>query len=122
MTTCNTIEFNNKFSLIVFFGFPGGSDNKERICLQSGRPGSIPGLGRPPGGGHGKPLQNSCLENPMDRGAWQAVIHGITKSRTPLNMTKHNSVRGQMATKLHKVYIRLIQIQSQDTKRRLKKG
>ena len=58
----------------------------------------------------------------MDKGAWQAVIHGITKSRTPLNMTKHNSVRGQMATKLHKVYIRLIQIQSQDTKRRLKKG
>ena len=84
--------------------------------------GLILGLGKSPGGGHGNPLQNSCLENPMDKGAWQAVIHGITKSRTPLNMTKHNSVRGQMATKLHKVYIRLIQIQSQDTKRRLKKG
>ena len=58
----------------------------------------------------------------MDRGAWQATVHGVTKSRTPLNMTKHNSVPGQMATKLHKVYIRLVQIQSQDTNRRFTKG
>ena len=42
--------------------------------------GSIPGLGRSPRGGHGYPLQYSCLENPMDRGAWQATVHGITKS------------------------------------------
>ena len=41
--------------------------------------GSIPGLGRCPGGGHGNPLQYSCLENPMDRGAWQATVHGIAK-------------------------------------------
>ena len=41
--------------------------------------GSIPGLGRSPGGGHGNPLQYSCLENPMDRGAWQATTHGINK-------------------------------------------
>ena len=42
--------------------------------------GSIPGSGRSPGGGHGNPLQYSCLENPMDRGAWQATLHGITES------------------------------------------
>ena len=42
--------------------------------------GSIPGPGRSPGGGHGNPLQYSCLENPMDRGAWRATLHGITDS------------------------------------------
>ena len=44
--------------------------------------GSIPGLGRSPGGGHGNPLQDSCLENPMDRGARQSTVHGVTKSWT----------------------------------------
>ena len=44
--------------------------------------GLIPGLGRSPGGGHGNPLQYSCLENPMDRGAWWATVHGAAKSRT----------------------------------------
>ena len=43
--------------------------------------GSIPGLGRSPGGGNGNSLQYSCLENPMDRGAWQATIHGLAKSK-----------------------------------------
>ena len=47
-------------------GFPGGSDGKEAAC-KAGDLGSIPGLGRSPGGGHGNPLQYSCLENPMDR-------------------------------------------------------
>ena len=42
----------------------------------------IPGLGRSPGGGHGNPLQDSCLENPMDRGAWWATVHGGAKSQT----------------------------------------
>ena len=46
--------------------------------------GSIPGSGRPPGGGHGKPLQCSCLENPMDRGGWQATVHRFTKNQTQL--------------------------------------
>ena len=45
-------------------------------------PGLIPGWGRSPGGGHGNPLQYSCLENPMDRGAWGAVVHRVTKSWT----------------------------------------
>ena len=46
--------------------------------------GSIPGLGRSRGGGHGNPLQYSCLENPMDRGAWQATVHRVAKSWTRL--------------------------------------
>ena len=47
--------------------------------------GSITGLGRPPGKGNGNPLQYSCLENPMDRGAWWAAVHTVTKSRTRLS-------------------------------------
>ena len=47
--------------------------------------GLIPGLGRSPGGGNGKPLQYSCLENPMDRGALQATVHGVTRSQTRLS-------------------------------------
>ena len=44
----------------------------------------IPASGRSPGGGHGKPLQDSCLENPMDRGAWRATVHGVAKSQTQM--------------------------------------
>ena len=57
-------------------GFPGGSDGEESAC-NAGDPGSIPGLGRSPGEGHGKPLQYSCLENPVDRGALQATIQRV---------------------------------------------
>ena len=60
-------------------GFPGGSDGKESTC-NAGDPGAIPGSGRSLGGGHGNSLQYSCLENPMDRGAWQAIVHGIEES------------------------------------------
>jgi len=49
---------------------------------------SVPGLGRSPGEGHGNPLQYSCLENPTDRGAWQATVHRVTKSQTRLNQLK----------------------------------
>ena len=49
-----------------------------------GDKGSIPGLGRSPGGGNGNPLQYSCLENSMDRGAWQAIVHGIIRARHDL--------------------------------------
>ena len=62
----------------VLIGFLGGSDSKESAC-NVGDLGSIPGLGRSLGGGHGNPLQYSCLENPMDRGAWQATVHGVAK-------------------------------------------
>ena len=65
-------------------GFPGGSVSKESAS-NAGDPGSIAGLGRSPGEGNGSPLQYSCLENLMDRGAWWATIHGVTKSRTQLS-------------------------------------
>ena len=51
------------------------------VCNARGL-GLIPGLGRSPGGEHGNPLQYSCLENPLDRGAWWATVHGVAKSRT----------------------------------------
>ena len=51
--------------------------------------GSIPELGRSPGGGHGDPLQYSCLENPMDRGAWRATVHSVAKSWTQLKQLAH---------------------------------
>ena len=60
-------------------GFPAGSDAKECAC-SAGDPGSTPGSGRSPGERSGNPLQYSCLENPMDRGAWWATVHGVTKS------------------------------------------
>ena len=61
--------------------FSGGSDGKESAC-NVGDLGSIPGLERSPGGGHGNPFQYSCPENPMDRGAWRAAVPGVTKSWT----------------------------------------
>ena len=68
----------------LLLGFPGGSDDKESAS-NVGDPGSIPGLGRSPGEGNGNPLQYSCLENSMDRGAWQDMVHGIAKSQTRLS-------------------------------------
>ena len=62
-------------------GFPGTSDSKES-AYNVGDPGSVPGYRRSLGEGNGNLLQYSCLENPMDRGAWQARIHGVTKSQT----------------------------------------
>ena len=58
-----------------------GSEGKASAC-NMGDPDSIPGLGRCPGGENGNPLQYACLENARDRGAWQAKVHGVTKSRT----------------------------------------
>ena len=72
-------------------GFPAGASGKKK--KKKNPPanagdirdlGSVPGWGRSPGGGHGNPLQYSCLENPMDRGAWQAAVHGFTKSQARL--------------------------------------
>ena len=62
-------------------GFPGGSAVKNTSAnIGDTDQGLIPGLGRSPGGGNGNPLQYSCLENPMDRGACRATVHGVTKS------------------------------------------
>ena len=62
----------------------GGSDGKES-AYNVGDPGSIPGLGRSPAGGHGNPLQYSCLENPTDKGAWRARVHMVAMSQTRLS-------------------------------------
>ena len=62
----------------VILGFPGGSEVKASAC-NAGDLGSIPGLGRFPGEGYGSPLQYSCLENPMDRGAWWATVYGLQR-------------------------------------------
>ena len=70
--------------LDLTWDFPGGSDGKVSAC-NAGDSGSIPGLGRSPGEGNGNPLQYSCLENSMDGGAWWAIVHGVTKSRTQLS-------------------------------------
>ena len=68
----------------TWVGFPGGSEVEASAC-NAGDLGSIPGSGRSSGDGNGHPLQYSCLENPMDRGAWQATVHGVAKSRTRLS-------------------------------------
>ena len=65
-------------------GFLGGSDGEES-AQNAGKLDSIPRLKRAPGEGNGYPLQYSCLENSMDREAWQAKVHGIAKSQTRLS-------------------------------------
>ena len=64
--------------VLVFKGFPGGAEVKASACNVGGL-GSIPGLGRSPGEGNGNPLQYSCLENPMDRGALWATVHQLQR-------------------------------------------
>ena len=79
----------NFVRVVTFLGFPGGSEVKDSAC-NAGDLGSIPGLGRSPGEGNGNPLQYSCLENPMDRGAWWATVHGVAKSQTRLSNFTHS--------------------------------
>ena len=64
---------------VAVLGFPGGS-GVVNLPVNAGDPGLILGLGRSPGEGSGNPLQYSHLDNPMDRGAWQATVHGVAKS------------------------------------------
>ena len=65
----------------IYRGFPGGSDGRERTC-NVGDLASIPGSVKFPGEGNGYPRQHPCLENSMDRGAWQATVHRVAKSWT----------------------------------------
>ena len=74
--------------------FPGGSDGKEAACNEGGL-GSVPGSGRSPEEGNVYPLQFSCLENPMDRGAWWNIVRGVAKSQTRLS-NSHFLNRGLM--------------------------
>ena len=68
--------------IVPWFFFGGGAGS---TACNAGDPGSIPGSGRSPRQGHGYPLKYSCLENSMDRGAWQAAVHGVSKSQTQLS-------------------------------------
>ena len=80
----------------MYMDFPGGASGKEHACHAGDRRnmGSLFGLGRPPGGGHSNPLQYSCLENPMDRGAWWATVHWAVKSKTQLKqLGMHRCIR-----------------------------
>ena len=71
----------NRILSLHYWGFPDGSESKESDCNAGDirDMGSIPGLGRSPREGNGNPFQYSCLENPMDRGAWQATVHGVAR-------------------------------------------
>ena len=69
---------------------PDGSDGKEPAC-NVGDLGSVPGLGRSPGEGHGNPLQYFCLENPMDGGSWRATLHVVTERWTQLSTAQQHS-------------------------------
>ena len=75
--------------------FPGVSDSKESAC-HVGDLGLVAGLGRSPGEGKGHPLQYSCLENPMDRGAWQATVHGVIKWDTTERLSLHFTFTSQL--------------------------
>ena len=72
------------YKLKYTYTYPGGSvvKNLPANVGDTGDAGSIPGLGRSPGGGHGNPPQYSCLENCMDRGAWWATVYRVSKSQT----------------------------------------
>ena len=61
----------------------------KNLLANAGDAGSIPGLGRSPGGGHGNAFQYSCLENPMDRGAWQATVRRVAKGSDMTEATEH---------------------------------
>ena len=72
---------DNFISIYCQLGFPGGSEVKN-LPANAGDVGLIPGSGRSPGEGNGNSFQYSCPGNPMDRGAWWATVHGVTKSQT----------------------------------------
>ena len=89
-TTCIPPLAHTAFEEPKLKTFPGGSDGKESTC-DVGDLGSLPGLGRSPGGGHGNPLQYPCLENPMDGEAWWAAVYGVAQSQTQLKRLSSSS-------------------------------
>ena len=90
----------------LLLGLPGGSAGKESTPSNAGDLGSIPGWGRSPGGGHGSPLQCSCLENPTDRGAWRATVHGAAQSQTRLSDEAHRLQTAGLACSLWESVLR----------------
>ena len=87
----------------IYMGFSGGKavNKPPANTRDSGDVGSIPQLGRSPRGGHGNSLQYSCLENSMDSGAWQAIIHGVTKDGTQLSPHAHRYTLYTYALYIH---------------------
>ena len=91
------MHFNGKF--YVYFTITGASQVAlvvKNLPANEGDirdMGLIPVFGRYPGGGHGNPLQYSCLENPMDRGAWRATVHGVSQSQTRLKRLRMHEVK-----------------------------
>ena len=79
-----SIEAFSLLDLTSSLGFPGGSDAEESSC-NAGDQSSIPGQGRSPGGGNGYLLQYSGLQNPMDRGDWWGIVHGVAETQTQLS-------------------------------------
>ena len=104
----NTDSF--KCHLHATLGFPGGSLGKESTCNaeDAGDLSSFPGLGRTAGGGHGNPLQYSCLENPMNREAWRATVHGVTKSQTRLKLLSMHGCICHPSPKFHDCHFSFI--------------
>ena len=86
VTESDTTELNWYTSV----GFPGGSVVKN-LPANAGNSGSIPRSGRSPGEGNGNPLQYSCMENPIDRGAWQATVHGVAKESDTTQQLNNNN-------------------------------
>ena len=93
VSPCRCVGARNKRGFPGEGGCPSLSTSSQVALVEKNSPanagdlrdmGSIPGSGRPPGGEHGSPLQYSCLENPMDRGAWRAIVHGVARSQTRL--------------------------------------
>ena len=93
--------------LIHHYGLPWWLSGKEPACNAgvAGDMGLIPESGRSPGGGHGNPLQYSCLENPMNKGAWWATVHGVTKSWTQLKWFSTHTHTHTYACTHHSLYI-----------------
>ena len=88
--------------MYVYMGFSSSTRGKEPGCQCIRDAGSVSGLGRSPGGGHGNPLQYPCLENPMDRGAWWTTVHGVTKSWTRLKqLSVHTHIHTHTHTHTH---------------------
>jgi len=97
--------------VIQLAGLPWWLSGKDSTCNAEdvGDMGSIPGSGRSPGGGHGNPLQDSCLENPMDAGSWRATVHRVAKSGTRLKRLSMHTY-SQQAVKLGFDQICLLQV------------
>ena len=89
-------------------GSPGGSEVKN-LPANAGDEGLIPGLGRSPRGGHGNPLQYSCLENHMDRGAWQTIVHGAWQTIVH-GVAKSQAQLKQLSTDVHTLTVLLSQV------------